>query len=68
MKRLIKNGVRFGNLVVVSLTTPLPQPLPTWGRGGVGSVGVGAALAVLSPPSPLWGGLGWGAVLPHKAQ
>ena len=45
-------------------TTPHPRPLPTWGRGGVGSLGWASASAVLSPPSPMWGGLGWGAVGP----
>ena len=47
-------------------TTPLPRPLPTWGRGGDGFVGLGVVLAVLSPPSPLWGGLGRGAGEPRN--
>ncbi len=68
MKRLIASGSMFGNLIEVSSTTPLPQPLPARGRGGVGFVGLGAVLAVLSPPSPAWGGLGWGAVRPYKTR
>lgn len=47
---------------VETASAPLPQPLPTWGRGGGSSVGLGAALVVLLPPSPLWGGLGRGAL------
>ena len=68
MTRLIENRVMICNLIEVPLTTPLPRPLPTRGRGGAGSVGPGSALALLSPPSPLWGGLGWGAVQPCTAQ
>ena len=40
---------------------PLPQPLPTRGRGGAWAGGVGTGGGSLGPPSPLWGGLGWGA-------
>lgn len=41
---------------------PHPPPLPTRARGGAFSVGVGAGGARLGAPSPLWGGLGWGAL------
>jgi hypothetical protein len=62
MKRLIQRGLMFGNLIEVSSPAPHPQPLPTRGRGGASSVGVGASGWHLGPPSPLWGGLGWGAL------
>ena len=64
MKRLIQRGLMFGNLIEVSSPgAPHPQPLPTRGRGGASSVGVGAGGGRLVPPSPLWGGLGWGALV-----
>ena len=62
MKRLIAAGLMFGNLTEVFLTTPHPRPLPTWGRGGDGSGGGVAGGWRGAPPSPLWGGLGRGAV------
>ncbi len=57
MKRLIEKDLMFGTLI----GPPPTLTLPTRGRGGVGSVRLGAALVVLSLPSPSWGGLGWGA-------
>ena len=61
MKCLIKRGLMFGNLTEVPSPAPLPQPLPTRGRGGASSVEVSAVGGRSSTPSPLWGGLGWGA-------
>lgn len=62
MKRLIQRGLTLGNLIEVSSPALHPQPLPTRGRGGASSVGVvGAGGGRLGAPSPLWGGLGWGA-------
>jgi len=92
MKRLIQEGLMFGNLVevlsshagrhgtrspadgrgeaavsggegvrVFSIpTAPLPRPLPTRGRGGASSVDLVAGSGIRVPPSPLWGGMGWG--------
>lgn len=61
MKRLIQRGLMFGNLIEAS-TAPHPQPLPTRGRGGDDPVGGFDGDGRGVPPSPLWGGLGWGAL------
>ena len=61
MKRFIQRGLMFANLIEVSYPAPHPQPLPTRGRGGASTVGVGTGGGRLGAPSPLWGGLGWGA-------
>jgi hypothetical protein len=61
MKPLIQGGLMFGNMIEVSSLAPHPQPLPTRGRGGAISVGLCAGGGRRVPPSPLWGGLGWGA-------
>lgn len=61
MKRLIQRGLMFGNPIKVSAPPPHPPPLPTRGRGGSASVELGAGGGRLGTPSPLWGGLGWGA-------
>ena len=68
MKRLIASGLMFGNLIEVSSTTPLPRPLPTWGREGDGSVGGGVGGGRGAAASPLWGGLGCGAVQLHNPR
>ena len=61
MKRFIQRGLMFANLIEVSYPAPHPHPLPTRGRGGAFSVGLCTGGGRRVPPSPLWGGLGWGA-------
>ena len=63
MKGANQRGILSEDLIYFSSPTPHPQPLPTRGRGGASSVGVGAGGGRLVPPSPLWGGLGWGALV-----
>jgi hypothetical protein len=62
MKRFIQRGLMSRNLTEVSSPAPHPPPLPTRGRGGASSVDVGTGGGRLGAPSPLWGGLGWGAL------
>ena len=62
MKRLIQRDLMFGNLIEVSPLAPHPRPLPTRGRGGASTVGLGTGGGRRVPPSPLWGGMGWGAL------
>jgi hypothetical protein len=61
MKPLIQHGRMSRNWIEVSSPAPHPHPLPTRGRGGASSVGVGVGGGRRVPPSPLWGGMGWGA-------
>jgi hypothetical protein len=61
MKPLIQHSLISRNQIEVSSPAPRPPPLPTRGRGGAYSVGVGTGGRRLGAPSPLWGGLGWGA-------
>ena len=68
MKRLIAASLMVGKLIEVSSTTPRPRPLATRGRGGDGAVGGGAGGGRGAAPSPLWGGLGWGAGQPCKTR
>ncbi len=62
MKPLIQHGLMSRNLIEVSSPAPHPQPLPTRGRGGAFSVGLCTGGGRRVPPSPLWGGMGWGAL------
>jgi hypothetical protein len=62
MKRLIQHGRMSRNLIEVSSPAPHPHPLPTRGRGGACSVDLDAGGGRRVPPSPLWGGMGWGAL------
>jgi hypothetical protein len=62
MKRPTQRGLMSRNLTEVSSPTPHPPPLPTRGRGGALSVGLCAGGGRRVPHSPLWGGLGWGAL------
>ena len=62
MKRPTQRDVMFRNLIEVSSPDPSPQPLPTRGRGGASPVGVGTGGGRFGAPSPLWGGMGWGAL------
>ncbi len=61
MKRPTQRDLMFANLIEVSSPAPHPHPLPTRGRGGASSVGLFAGGGRRVPPSPLWGGMGWGA-------
>ena len=62
---MLRNS-RASHGAVEFLTTPLPRPLPTWGRGGCRPVRFCSVSARLAPPSPLWGGLGRGAGEPRN--
>ncbi len=62
MKPLIQHGLMSRNQIEVSSPAPCPPPLPTRGRGGASTVGLGTGGGRRVPPSPLWGGLGWGAL------
>ena len=61
MKPLFPHGLMSLNQIEVSSPAPNPQPLPTRGRGSALSVGLCAGGGRRVPPSPLWGGMGWGA-------
>jgi hypothetical protein len=61
MNPLIQHGLMSRNLIEVSSPATHPPPLPTRGRGGASSVGLCAGGGRRVPPSPLWGGMGWGA-------
>jgi hypothetical protein len=62
MKRFIQHGLMSRNRIEVASPAPRPPPLPTRGRGGAFSVGLRAGGGRRVPPSPLWGGMGWGAL------
>ena len=62
MKPLFPHGLMSRNQIEVSPPAPRPPPLPTRGRGGALSVGLCAGGGRRVPPSPLCGGLGWGAL------
>lgn len=47
---------------VPQAVAPHPQPLPTWGRGGTSTVGVGAGGGRLGTPSPSVGRVGVGGI------
>ncbi len=61
MKPLIQHGLMSRNQIGVSSPAPRTHPLPTRGRGGACSVDLGTGGGRRVPPSPSWGGMGWGA-------